>query len=233
MRPLTHYIAKPMLPVGMKPFLQFAIEELDGLAEEGEAELEVVIGSEHLGWQIREWFGSRWGNLRIIHVSTPAPEGTGKRLGVVHQQLRFTEPTIVWLGDTFFSADAFRRMIMVDAEAEAVLGVTDHGPRHEEHGHCWISAERMTDSPEGKVIRCWKGRSSWASAGIFRLSPALMDRIAEGDVLTGEHRILPAVQEALDEGTDVRAVDIGAWIHLGDEPTPEENYLNVQGALLQ
>jgi len=236
MRPLTHYIAKPMLPVGCTPFLQFAMDELATLTDAIGTELEVVIGSEHLGWQIREWFGSRWKGLHLTHVSTPAPEGTGKRLGVIHQQLRFDDDTLVWLGDTFFNADTFRRMIVADGDA--VLGITQHGPYHADHGHVWIETDyEPTQYPGGQhVWKCWGGHSDWADAGIYRLSPDLLDRIARGGgpncQATGEHRILPTVQDAMGEAT-VRGVDIGEWIHLGDEPTPEENYLNVQGALLQ
>ena len=75
MRPLTYDMPKAMLPVKGKPVLEYTI---DFLPEEID---EVIIVINHLGEQIKNYFGDEWKGRKIKYVVQEKLNGTG---GAIH-----------------------------------------------------------------------------------------------------------------------------------------------------
>jgi NDP-sugar pyrophosphorylase family protein len=76
MRPLTYDIPKAMLPVKGKPVLEYTInflpEEID----------EVIIVINHLGDQIKNYFGNEWKGRKIKYVVQEKLNGTGGAVNI-------------------------------------------------------------------------------------------------------------------------------------------------------
>lgn len=74
MRPLTYDIPKAMLPVKGKPILEYTIDFLPKEIDE------VVIVINHLGEQIKNYFGEEWKERKIEYVMQEKLNGTGGAL---------------------------------------------------------------------------------------------------------------------------------------------------------
>lgn len=216
MRPLTDYIAKPMLPVGMKPFLEYTLREAksSGVVEE----VVVVVGWK--GEQIRSYFGTNFDGLCITYIEQPRPLGTGDALYTAHCAFRFSEPVVVWLGDVWVSAEHFRKL----AGGEHNMLTLSHHICPRDHARVEVRG--------GYVTKAWRGESEYADIGCWRLKPSVLDVVGvnRGE---GEIRVLQAVQALMNStGEPVEWLE-HPWIHLGDEPDALTNFLEVQSFLLE
>lgn len=76
LRPLTHTIPKPMIPVAGRPFLEYLIDLLKG---QGIEEIVLLLG--YLPEKITEHFGDGSGfGMRIKYSITPVEDDTGTRI---------------------------------------------------------------------------------------------------------------------------------------------------------
>jgi NDP-sugar pyrophosphorylase family protein len=94
MRPLTYDVPKAMLLVKGKPILEYTI---DFLPEEID---EVIIVINHLGDQIKNYFGTEWKGRKIKYVVQEELNGTG---GAVHScKDLIKERFMVVMGDDLY-----------------------------------------------------------------------------------------------------------------------------------
>jgi len=203
--PLTDTIPKPMLAVTGKPILELLVEQLvaSGFAN-------IYISVLHLAKQIQDHFGdgSEFG-CKIKYLAEETPLGTAGCLAMLPGPT--TKPVLVLNGDLLTNADF--ASILSDHSPEkfsATQCVYQHkyqvpfGVIHEENGHVLSVIEKPTET--------W-----WVNAGIYVLSPDLVNSIGEPQNLSmldllkkGKERFGPiAAVRLMDRWLDIGT--ISAW----------------------
>lgn len=216
---LGRYLQKAMYPVGLRPFLEHTLVQwLEGAAVDARRDrLTLVVG--HLDEQLRGYFGASFEGVPLRYVAQSAPRGTGHAIGVGVDALPDeTESVVVWLGDLFVPAAAFRELLAHPAPAVVAQarGAPDESAR--------LRATRAGE----RVTRVWDGEGPWLDAGLWRLPLRVARGLRRISAEKGEYRVLPNLQEHLDEGLELGWLELGEWLHLGGEhPSPEENVRRV------
>lgn len=196
MRPLTHAVPKPLLPVAGKPIIEHV---LDALPEEIR-ELIIVIG--YKGDLIRGHLGEEYAGRRVQYVYQETQSGTAHALALARPFL--TGRFMILLGDDIHGADAL-------AEAAehplAVLAASSDEPQN------FGVVERATNgsllSIEEKPLR---PKSNLVSTGAMVLD----ERIFDYDPVeheNGEYYI-PDQLAGLARDVPIKVVTQRTWIPL-------------------
>jgi len=212
------YLQKCMYPVGLRPFLEHALDQVvvgAGVVA-GRDRVALVVG--HHAEQVRGHFGAAYEGVEIVYVEQPERLGTGHALSLAAAALRPVAPVIVWQADLLPTA-----AMVDDVVRHPAPNVVTVGPGHPDE------SPQLRATIEGDRATCvWGGTDDLYDVGLWKLSPAVLGRMTETRSASGEYRVLPNLQRCLDDGADVGAVVADAWIHLGGVlPTPEANVRGV------
>ncbi|MEX2500989.1 MAG: NTP transferase domain-containing protein [Trueperaceae bacterium] len=216
---LGRYLQKAMYPVGLRPFLDYTVENLaeSGACRPGVDRLTLIV--EHHQEQVRAWFGARAHGLEVRYLEQPEPRGTGQALTLAAGAARDRAPVLCWLADAYVPTERFRAV--ADHPARRVLTVAP-APEGE-------NAAVRVDLHDGRVVRAYRGAGPLSDVGLWKLDPATMAELTHpGD--DGEIRALPNLQRLLDRDPafEIGAVTAPDWWHLGGTaPDPETNLARV------
>jgi bifunctional UDP-N-acetylglucosamine pyrophosphorylase/glucosamine-1-phosphate N-acetyltransferase len=216
------YLQKAMYPVGIRPFVEYSVLNLlsSGAFSPGTDSLSFVVC--HFAEQVKSYFGNSYRGIPVSYVVQEEALGTAHAVRVAHHQLRFTDPAVVWLADTYITPDLF--MSVRNEIAPAVLTVKEcRGERGDivpENKNIVVEVEN------GEVVKSWRGNGDLYDIGLWKLDPEVMNGL--GGVSADENRMLLNLQHLIVQGIRVRAIRTQEWIHLGGtEPSVEENIRNV------
>lgn len=106
MRPLTYEVTKAMIPLKGKPKLAWTLENLPKEIDE------VVIVINHLGKQIKDYFGNSFSNRGIKYVLQEKLEGTGAAVHACKDVLK--DRFLVMMGDDLYHPDDVEKMAKED-----------------------------------------------------------------------------------------------------------------------
>lgn len=202
LRPLTHCIPKPVIPLVNRPFLHY---QLDLLADVGIAGARLLVG--YQPDRVRAALGDRYGSLELQYVHESEPLGTGGAIGNACRALE--GPAVVTNGD-----------VLTDLDLGAVLAF------HRAHGGAGTLVLTRVKDPRryGVVVTEADGRirefiekpedppSDCINAGFYILEPRFIGRIPEG-CSSIERDIFP---KALADGLPLYAlVHEGYWLDIG------------------
>lgn len=102
MRPLTYDMPKAMLPVKGKPVLEYTIsflpEEID----------EIIIVINHLGDQIKNYFGNEWKGRKIKYVVQEKLNGTGGAVNICKDLVK--GKFMVVMGDDLYNKEDLAKL---------------------------------------------------------------------------------------------------------------------------
>lgn len=201
---------KPLIEVGGKPLL---VHHLEHCAEQ--AITEVFINLHHLPEQIREVAGdgARWG-LKVAYHFEPVLAGTAGAVKCFSEQLR-GEPFLVIYGDNYctFSLKEiigahFRKtptpdmsIVLFELEDVSKSGVAVCDPS----GIIQSFIEKPTPGTT---------TSHWVNAGVYLMSPGLLDMLPDGPSDFG-HDIIPAY---LRSGKRILGVKTEGRVYAVDTP---------------
>ena len=218
------YLQKCMYPIGGIPFLRFSIENLISSAvfDVQNDSITLVVG--HLSHQIKEYFGNSFLGARIRYVEQGEASGTGHAVLQAYRNAPFSKWALVWLADGYVPAHIFEQV--VHTPSDAALTIASH-ICDQPHG------ERVSiNSEKTHITRAWKGKSEYVDIGVWKVPVSIMNTMLSHK--TDEHRYLPVVEEALQEGLTVDAVQAEEWVHLGGtEPSVIANLKAVTNRLLR
>jgi bifunctional UDP-N-acetylglucosamine pyrophosphorylase/glucosamine-1-phosphate N-acetyltransferase len=181
----------------------------------GRDRLVFVVG--HKQEQIREYFGSMYGDVPITYAEQSRALGTGHAVSVGFDAAQApAESVVVWLADAYVPPQVFRDIAAGPFDNAVTIARHDDG---EPYGH------RVDIDPEARTAaRSWKGSSPFVEVGCWKLTPSVVGELtspgaASGD---GEYRALQALQRLIEGGLELGYVEAPAWVHLGGtKPTPE------------
>ena len=193
MRPRTLTIAKAMLEVADRPFIDWQLDKLRATGYD-----DVVLCIAFLGEQIRDHVGdgARYG-LRVRY-SDEGPNLLGTA-GALRVALPLLEPTfLVTYGDSYLPFDYAEplRVLETHDDCDGVMSVFPNGGR-------WDSSNTKTDGV--RVIAYEKGTTDSAFDHIDYGALALRRELIAGLPL-GERRGLEAIQTDLARAGRMRAV---------------------------
>ena len=206
---LTQELPKPMLPIAGKPILEHL---LDRLAAAGVRECAVVTGYRH---EIIEQHFERY-PMRLIFLRQEVVNGTAGAAKLA-RDFAGSDAFLLTYGDIRCESDDYRGVmqpIVDEPDTEATLAVKYVDDPFQG------AAVYSTDGFIEKIIeKPAKGTSSthWNSAGVYCFRPPIFDELDRVPLSArGEYELPSAIEQLIDVGRKVRAVEIkGSWRDIG------------------
>nr|AKD43509.1 NDP-glucose synthase [Streptomyces minoensis] len=212
LRPITHTLAKQLVPVGNKPVL---FHGLEAIAAAGVTETGIVVGDTRAQIQAAVGDGSRFG-LEVSYLWQREPLGLAHAVKIARDFLG-DDDFVMYLGDNvvFDGITDFVERFRDRRPAAQIMLAQVEDPR--QFGVAEVSADGRVTGLQEKPRR---PRSDLAVVGVYLFSSAIHKAVAEVEPSArGELEITDAVQWLIDH--DLRAeaaVMTGCWKDTGNVP---------------
>ncbi len=185
--PLTQQRPKPMLPVGNRPLLEYVIE---AVAAAGIDEIILVVGYQRNRIQTHFGDGDQW-DVDIEYVVQERQLGTGHAVAQLQPHVDDHEEFLVLNGDRLIEQTLVEAVRDAPADTAATVGVT-RVAEPQRYGVVTIDGDRLLNIEE----KPRQTSSQIINAGVYRLSPAIFERIKEADrTADGESALTTAISD--------------------------------------
>ncbi len=205
LRPLTHTMAKQLVPVAGKPILGYVLEHI---AAAGIKSVGVIISPE-TGEEVKGYIGTgrKWG-VKITYIPQTAPLGLAHAVKTAGDYLG-RDSFVMYLGDNLLSygvADAVKRFRKEQTDALIFLKEVEN-PRQ------FGVAELSTDGGIKRLIeKPSKPPSNLALVGVYIFTEKIHEAIARTRPSDrGELEITDAIQELIRMGRSVKSEILNGW----------------------
>jgi len=225
--PITHHIAKPLLPLANRPTMHYAI---DRLKEMGVHDVCVVVG-ENEG-QIRAALGDGSSlGVAISYVRQTDPHGLAHAVGFAKEFVG-GDSFCLYLGDAMYSQSLAPFAERFKASGCANLNLVKWVEDPSRFGVANLDGEKIVKLVEKPV----EPESNYAMAGLYFFGPQIWS-VLPGlkPSARGEYEITDAIQTLIDEGQPVLAgVYEGDWFDTGtlDSFLETSSHLIAKGQLI-
>jgi mannose-1-phosphate guanylyltransferase len=223
-RPLTHLVPKPMIPVLGRPVMEYLVDLL-----RAHGVREIVVNTSYRAPQIEEYFrdGSRFGvemaysfegELGEDDTLLDAPVGSAGGLARVQDHSGFFDSTfVVVCGDAIVDLD-LSAVLAAHRRSNALATIVCKRVEHSDVSSYGIvvadETGRVTSFQEKP--RPEEARSDLANTGIYVFEPAVLDFIPRGEAFDIGSELFPALVAA---GAALHAVEARfRWIDIGNAP---------------
>lgn len=204
LRPLTHTMAKQLVPVANRPVLHYVMQHL---ADVGITEVGVVISPE-TGHQIREALAADSWPLTFTYIPQDQPLGLAQAVQVARPFLG-DDAFVMYLGDNLLGqgiTDLVESFVNARADAAILLKEVENP---QAFGVAQVDAE-------GKVLTLVEKpqhpQSNLALVGAYVFSPAIHGAIARiQPSWRGELEITDAIRQLLEDGCPIRSSLLQGW----------------------
>ncbi len=205
LKPLTHTIAKPLIPVANKPVLSYV---LDQILESGIKDIGIVVSPE-TGDEIEEVIGdgSNYG-IRITYIVQAEARGLAHAVQVSRDFLG-ESPFLMFLGDNLieggvkdivgeFERNSPDALIMLKEVADPrMFGVAELNSSG--------GVVQLVEKPK-------EPKSNFAIIGVYVFTPQIHHAIEQiSPSWRGELEITDAIQELLNQGRDISSHILDGW----------------------
>lgn len=205
LRPLTHTMAKQLVPVANRPVLHYI---MDRIADTGITDIGIIISPE-TGGQIKKSLGKgeKW-QVKITYITQKSPAGLAHAVKTAHPFLK-DSPFLMFLGDNLIR-DGVQQLIdcFISERAHAAVMLKEvadprsYGVAVVDENLRVLGLEEKPQDPPGNL----------ALAGIYALSPEIHSAIEKTKPSPrGELEITDAIQELLNSGHRVSARKLSGW----------------------
>lgn len=206
--PVTHHIAKPLLPLANRPTIEYAF---DRLKEIGIREVCIVVGEMGEAMRAELGDGSQF-DLSLSYVRQTEPKGLAHAVGFA-QEFVGTDDFVLYLGDAIYS-DGFKVHAAKFSESScANLNIVKPVPDPSRFGVANVEGDRIVKLVEKPK----QPESNLAMAGMYFFGPQIWDVLPDlKPSARGEFEITDAIQMLIDRGDLVLAgVYDGTWFDTG------------------
>jgi len=220
LRPLTHEVPKPMVPVLNRPFLEHTLAYLKKYGIN-----DVVLAMSYLPQAIRDYFGDgSAAGVKLAYAVEDNPRGTGGAVKNVEGHL--DEAFVVLNGDVFSDIDIAEMLAFHRGKGAkvtiALTWVDDPCPFGVVETDAARRVERFVEKPSPDKVT-----SHWINAGIYIIEPEVLQHIPPDCHYMFEKGLFPRL---LEMGEPVYGYpSSGYWLDMG---TPRK-YLTLNCDLLQ
>ncbi|MBL8048472.1 MAG: NTP transferase domain-containing protein [Chthonomonas sp.] len=195
--PVTHHIAKPLLPMANRMTMEYAF---DRLKEMGVTEICIVVGENEPEMRRALGDGSQFG-VKLDFARQPEPLGLAHAVGFTKEFVA-GDSFVLYLGDAIYGG-----------------GFAEHAAKFRESGCANLNIVKPVEDPrrfgvatvEGdRIVRLVEKpaepESNLAMAGMYFFGPELWSVLPDLKPSgRGEYEITDAIQLMIDRGMDVRA----------------------------
>lgn len=206
--PITHHIAKPLLPLANRPTLHYAI---DRLKEMGIHDICVVVGENEA--QMRNALGDGIGlGVKIDYVRQTDPHGLAHAVGFAKDFVD-GDSFCLYLGDAIYSDSLAPFAQKFKESGCANLNLVKWVEDPSRFGVANLSGDKivkLVEKPE-------RPESNYAMAGLYFFGPQIWKVLPDlKPSARGEYEITDAIQTLIDQGETVLAgVYEGHWFDTG------------------
>jgi bifunctional UDP-N-acetylglucosamine pyrophosphorylase/glucosamine-1-phosphate N-acetyltransferase len=206
LRPLTSTRPKPMLPVGGKPILEWDLEALSG---NGFDRVILVVGYKRE--VISDYFGKRFGDMRLDYVEQKEQLGTGHAVSAAEKKVG--DEFLVMNGDLIISKDLVANFVKEHRKAES---------------YCSMCLAQVKDASQFGVVEL-KGslvkkiiekpkepKSNLVNAGIYLFNKKIftvLKDLKKSERM--EYELTDALEKLIPEGRVHGFKAEGTWIDIG------------------
>lgn len=225
LRPITHAIPKPLLPLAGRPLIEWNL-----LLLRRHGVTDVIVNVHHLGAQIEQALGdgSRLG-LALRFSREPVILGTG---GGLKQAESFfgSEPFFVLNGDTLVDLDLDAMRARHEAERAMATMALREDSDVERWGGVDVDADQRILRITGRGPREGAAVTRLMFAGIHLMDQRLLRRVPVGK----ESSIIDAYVQALEEGAVILGYRMtGYWSDIGTVTAYEQAQRDVEKGLVR
>jgi len=208
LRPFTYTGAKQLVPVGNKPVLFYAIENL---VQAGITDIGIVVGDTRDQIKAAVGDGSRFG-AQVTYIHQDEPRGLAHGVKVAEDYLG-EERFVLFLGDNFLRDGIIPLVERFRNEQMNCLIVLTKVKHPQEFG----IAECINGKPIRLVEKPRKPKSDLALVGVYMFDHHIFEAVDSIKPSTrGELEITDAIQYLIDSGRAVCAQELqGGWIDTG------------------
>lgn len=203
LRPITHTIAKQLVPIANKPVLFYGLE---AIKEAGVEEVGIVVGETAREIVKAVGDGSPWG-LRITYINQEKPLGLAHAV-LVSEEYLGGEDFVMYLGDNLIK--------------DGIKGLVDEFRQNRPNSQILLARVKeperfgVAELEDGKVVRLvekpLKPASDLALVGVYMFDGGIMEAArAIKPSGRGELEITDAIQWLIDQGRRVDPHIINGW----------------------
>ncbi|SEH11849.1 bifunctional UDP-N-acetylglucosamine pyrophosphorylase / Glucosamine-1-phosphate N-acetyltransferase [Natronorubrum sediminis] len=197
-RPLSHSVPKPMLPVADRPLVAHTI---DAAIDAGADEIVLVIGYE--ADTVHEYFGPEYRGVPVSYAVQTEQAGTADAVNAASEHL--DGPFAVLNGDNLYDPAAIAQLF---EQCPAVCAIEVDDPRN----YGVLSTDG--DSVSGIVEKPADPPTNLANAGAYAFPEAARKWLEVPESDRGEHEITDVLATVIDE-FDVSPVTLSRWLDVG------------------
>jgi len=218
--PITHHIAKPLLPMANRITLDYAFERLK---EIGVTDICVVVGENEQEMKTALGDGSAFG-VSLSYVRQVEPKGLAHAVGFAKDFVA-GEPFVLYLGDAIYSHDFKAIAQKFTASGCANLNVVKPVEDPRRFGVANVEGDRIVKLVE----KPQNPESNLAMAGLYFFGPQIWSVLPSlQPSARGEYEITDAIQMLVDQGESVLA---GVYEHHWFDTGTLDSYLETSAFL--
>jgi mannose-1-phosphate guanylyltransferase len=208
LRPLTHTVPKPIMPLAGRPFLTFMLDWLRGHGVD-----DVLLSCGFLAHAVEDVLGDDYEGMQLRYVHEDSPLGTAGPMRLAADEGLLAERLLVLNGDVLTDMDLTAQLAFHDqAGAKATLALiavedtSSYGvvPTREDGSVIEFREKQPGPAPTNRI-----------NAGAYVLEREVVERIPAGRSVSFEREVFPTL---VDDGLLYGFDQEGYWIDIG---TPE------------
>lgn len=203
LRPITHSIAKQLIPVANKPVIEFGIE---AIREAGIRDFGIIVGDSESEIRSAIGEGARWG-ASFTFIRQDAPLGLAHAVKTA-QPFLGEDKFIMYLGDNLIKSGVTALVAEFDKGGFDASILLTSVPNPSDFGVAELEGDRVVRLEEKPK----NPKSDLALVGVYLFGPSVFPAI---DTLKpsfrGEYEITDAIQGLIDSGKEVRSHIVSGW----------------------
>ena len=203
LRPITHTVAKQLIPVANKPILFYGIE---AIREAGIRDVGIVVGSTHEEIKAAVGKGEKWG-INVAYIRQEAPLGLAHAVKIAQGYLK-GEPFVMYLGDNIVRQGIKSLVGEFREKRPSSQILLAHVPNPQQFGVAELEGDRVVRLEEKPK----NPKSDLALVGVYMFDHHIFEAVNSiRPSWRNELEITDAIQYLIDGDYEVHSHIVSGW----------------------